>query len=64
VAGLLFNEFHPRSDRRKWIWIGGCTLATSTGILRVISGNHFPTDAMVGAVAGCLTGYFIHFLNH
>ncbi len=59
LAGCMYDAVHPRSQRRNWIWAGGFALATATGVFRVLSGNHFPTDVAVGAVVGCLSGYLI-----
>jgi membrane-associated phospholipid phosphatase len=33
--------------------------AVVTGIFRVTSGNHFPTDVLAGALAGSIVGYTI-----
>jgi hypothetical protein len=43
-------------------WSYGLALygtAAATGYLRVTSGQHFPTDVMVGALAGSAISYFI-----
>lgn len=34
------------------VWTGSLTLASSTGILRMMSGQHYFTDVLLGAVVG------------
>ena len=58
-TGYVYQNRHPGSRLIKPVWITGLTLATATGILRVSSGNHFPSDVIVGAVAGSLVGWIV-----
>jgi membrane-associated phospholipid phosphatase len=58
-AGTVFQRRYPESPWVKPLWILGLTTATTTAVLRVTSGNHFPTDVIVGAFVGSLTGWFI-----
>ncbi|MCK4358052.1 MAG: phosphatase PAP2 family protein [Candidatus Cloacimonetes bacterium] len=44
-------------------WIANLSLAAATGILRVASGNHFPTDIICGAIIGSAFGYLIPALH-
>lgn len=44
-------------------WIANLSLATATGILRVASGDHFPTDIICGAIIGSAFGYLIPALH-
>ncbi|NIV15452.1 MAG: phosphatase PAP2 family protein, partial [Aliifodinibius sp.] len=41
------------------IWGGAVGIPTTVGLLRIISGWHFPTDVLVGALVGTLIGYVI-----
>lgn len=43
--------------------VGSYALAVSTGILRVVSGNHFFTDALVGAAIGTISGLVVPYLH-
>jgi membrane-associated phospholipid phosphatase len=58
-AGMVFQKRYPDSDWIKPVWAFGLTAATATAVLRVMSGNHFPTDVIAGAVVGSLTGWLI-----
>jgi len=44
-------------------WIANLSLATATGILRVASGDHFPSDIICGAIIGSAFGYLIPTLH-
>jgi membrane-associated phospholipid phosphatase len=57
MAAFLFQEQNKDSRWTLPMWIGGLSAATLTGIFRITSGNHFPTDVLVGALAGSVVGY-------
>jgi membrane-associated phospholipid phosphatase len=38
-------------------------MAATTGVLRVLCREHFPTDVMVGAVAGMGIGFLVPWLH-
>lgn len=59
VAGMLFENYQDQSKWYASVWIAGLTLASSTGIFRITSGNHFLSDVIAGAFAGFLTGYLV-----
>jgi len=59
AAGSIFQSRHPGSRLVAPVWICGLSCATATGILRVRSGNHFPTDVIAAAGAGTLTGWLV-----
>jgi membrane-associated phospholipid phosphatase len=58
VAGGTLADFHQLQNR-KWIWATGLTLATATGVLRVMSDQHYASDVLTGVVAGSLAGWLI-----
>ena len=58
VAGGTLAYFH-HLEHRKWIWASGLTLATTTGVLRVMSDQHYATDVLTGLAAGSLAGWLI-----
>jgi membrane-associated phospholipid phosphatase len=58
VAAGTIADFH-RFENRKWIWASGLTFATATGVLRVMSDQHYATDVLTGTAAGGLAGWLI-----
>jgi membrane-associated phospholipid phosphatase len=67
MAAVLYQKRHPHSKSATAVWVTGLSLASATGACRVLSGNHFPTDVAVGALAGAFTGWLIpqlHFMHH
>lgn len=58
VAAGTIADFH-RLENRKWIWASGLTFATATGVLRVMSDQHYATDVLTGMAAGGLAGWLI-----
>ena len=58
-TGYVFQHHHPQSRLIKPIWITGLGCATATSVLRVRSGNHFPTDVIAGAAVGSFIGWFV-----
>ena len=66
-TGYVYQNRHPGSRLIVPVWICGISCATATSIFRIRSGNHFPSDVIVGAAVGSLTGWFIprmHKENH
>ena len=58
VAAGTIADFH-HLDHRRWIWASGLTFATATGVLRVMSDQHYATDVLTGMAAGGLAGWLI-----
>lgn len=58
-AGAVFQAYNPESRFIKPVWAIGLATATTTGILRIRRGEHFPTDVLAGAAAGSLTGWLV-----
>jgi membrane-associated phospholipid phosphatase len=58
VAAGTLADFH-HLENRKWIWASGLTFATATGVLRVMSDQHYTTDVLTGMAAGGLAGWLI-----
>lgn len=59
----VYHDFHPNSDWKPYVWGGSLGTATLVGILRVVAGRHFPSDVLIGALAGSLIGYGIPALH-
>lgn len=54
-----FSLRHPSSRYRRWVYGAAFAAGGTVGLLRVVSGNHFPSDVAVGAVAGSVIGYLV-----
>lgn len=63
MAGFLCDAARLPSKQKQFILAGGMTLAVSTGLLRVLSGRHFPTDVLAGAAVGWITASLIQPLH-
>jgi membrane-associated phospholipid phosphatase len=58
VAAGTMSHFHGYRHEG-WIWATGLTLATTTGVLRIVADKHYLTDVAVGAAVGGLAGWLI-----
>lgn len=66
AASLLsytFWKYYPESKFRIPIIALSYTVAATTGFLRIVSGNHFPSDVLTGAALGTATGFLIPFIH-
>jgi hypothetical protein len=43
---------HPGSPNRKWVWLGMYLLSSTMAVARVLSGDNFVSDVLVGAAVG------------
>lgn len=55
----VHDAYHPGSASSPYIWAGSLLAATAVGVMRVESGDHFPTDVIAGAAVGSAIGYVI-----
>lgn len=58
VATLRGRESAP------WLWVGGLTLATGVGYLRLASDAHWLTDVAAGAAIGGAVGFAVPWFFH
>jgi len=58
-----FNKYNPDSNLTPYIWGTSLLLASAVGYLRFASGDHFPTDIIVGAIVGSVIGYLIPLIH-
>ncbi len=56
AVAFTYTLRHPRSKWHWLVWTAALTAATTEPILRVLAGDHFPTDCIVGAVVGSASG--------
>ena len=62
-ASMVFSEYYPDSVLKLPVWITSLSIATATGVLRVLSGNHFTTDVIAGALIGSFFGFIVPFMH-
>jgi membrane-associated phospholipid phosphatase len=63
MTAIMYEDYFPESPYRTTVWCATIGLASSSAILRVTSGAHFPTDVIVGAIVGSGIGYFIPYIH-
>jgi len=54
----VHQRWYPGADAG-WVWAGCLGSAAVTGVLRVESGRHFPTDVLAGAALGAAIGWLV-----
>lgn len=59
LGGILLQQTKGHSDLRNVVGFAGLGCALMTGAFRVLSGNHFPSDVLAGALVGSLVGWVI-----
>jgi len=62
-SAKVFSDLHPESKWKSVLWGTAIILPATTGYLRYQSGNHFPTDVMMGYIIGASVGYLIPFVH-
>lgn len=62
-TSYVFAKYFPASKFKIPVVAGSMTLALATAVQRVLSGNHFVTDVLAGAVLGSVTGFLVPFLH-
>jgi membrane-associated phospholipid phosphatase len=58
VAAGMLSHYHGYRNEA-WVWATGLTMATTTGVLRVVGDKHYATDVIVGAAAGAFVGWLV-----
>jgi len=58
-----FDKYTPDSNLKPYIWTSSLLFASTVGYLRYVSGQHFPTDIITGAVIGSIIGYLIPLIH-
>ncbi|MCW3805111.1 phosphatase PAP2 family protein [Plebeiibacterium marinum] len=54
-----YSDIYGKNTFSKVIWGSSLALASTTGYLRYKSGNHYPTDILVGALVGSAIGFIV-----
>ena len=56
ATAMTYSLRHPRSRWQALVWTLALAGATTEPVLRVLSGDHFPVDCIVGALVGSASG--------
>ncbi len=59
----VYGDYFPDSKYTPYVWGTSLLFATGIGVMRVASGEHFPTDVITGALIGSASGYLIPYLH-
>lgn len=62
-TSVVFSRCFPDSPWKTPVICGSLSLAITTAVLRVESGNHFVSDVLAGAAVGGLSGFLIPWLH-
>lgn len=60
----VYAHMHPEGKGKYWVAGGSFAAAAAVGTLRILSGNHFFTDVLVGAAWGTLVGWLVPQLHY
>jgi len=59
----VYASYYPES-KIKWLFFGGAVASTAwMGYMRLQAGEHFPSDVIIGGVAGALSGILVPYFH-
>ena len=59
VAAKMYNDHHPNSPARPFVWGIAATIPAVTGYLRIKGGKHYLSDVIIGYIVGAGIGILI-----
>lgn len=59
LSAKLYNDFHPNSPARPYVWAAAVAVPALTGYLRIRGGKHYLTDVLVGFGVGAAVGILV-----
>lgn len=63
ASAVVAQTLRLRYGHRFWPWLIPAAAGTAMALMRVYSGDHFPTDVLVGAAAGLAVGIAVPWLH-
>ncbi len=60
VAAVADREFR---DKSRWISVGSYTIASATGVLRVLNNKHWISDVFAGAGIGLISVHSVYYVH-
>ena len=55
----VYHDYYPARRGDGWVWVSAAALPAITGATRVLSGNHYWTDVVVGYLVGAGIGVLV-----
>ncbi len=55
----VYDSYRPGSKTAKVLWVAGAGIGLTSGVLRILSGMHFPSDVAAGFIVGAVVGYTV-----
>ncbi|QIL76026.1 phosphatase PAP2 family protein [Hymenobacter sp. HDW8] len=62
-AAKVFNDFHPNSAARPYVWAAAAAVPATVGYLRLRAGKHFLSDNLLGYAVGAGAGILVPHLH-
>ena len=62
-SAMLIDRSQADAGVRAAVWAGAVAVPLVIGWLRVRSGRHFPSDVLVGCLAGAVTGFVVPYFH-
>lgn len=59
----VFSDLYPDNKAKYAVWAVSLSAATAAACLRVVAGEHYPTDIIAGAVVGGIIGWAVPSLH-
>ncbi|MGB1204693.1 MAG: phosphatase PAP2 family protein [Chitinophagales bacterium] len=63
MIAQIYSDYHPNSKAKPYIWATAALIPAVTGYLRVRGGKHYPSDVIIGYIAGASVGIFVPILH-
>ncbi len=64
MLAKIYSDYHPNSKYKPLVWTTAALIPAITAFLRIKGGKHFPSDVIVGYIAGASVGVLIPVLHH
>ncbi|PPK85641.1 PAP2 superfamily protein [Neolewinella xylanilytica] len=63
TSAKLYNDLHPNSSARPYVWLGAALLPAAVSYGRMRAGRHFFTDVLVGTAVGTIIALVVPTLH-